>query len=101
MLGQAGVAELANATGLGPVGRKPLEVRVLSPALAVVVLFSAGAAFASSSRELVADGDAAAHRADGGCERAARRRDRRDRRLPRRRPQLRAGRCLLAAHAAV
>ena len=42
------MAELANATGLGPVGRKPLEVRVLSPALAVVVLFSAGAAFASS-----------------------------------------------------
>ena len=28
----AGVAELADATGLGPVGRKPLEVRVLSPA---------------------------------------------------------------------
>ncbi len=30
------MAELANATGLGPVGRKPLEVRVLSPALAVL-----------------------------------------------------------------
>ena len=29
---RAGVAELAYATGLGPVGRKPLEVRVLSPA---------------------------------------------------------------------
>ena len=29
---RAGVAELADATGLGPVGRKPLEVRVLSPA---------------------------------------------------------------------
>jgi Galactose oxidase, central domain/Kelch motif len=29
---------LANATGLGPVGRKPLEVRVLSPALALAVL---------------------------------------------------------------
>jgi acyl-CoA thioester hydrolase len=26
------VAELADATGLGPVGRKPLEVRLLSPA---------------------------------------------------------------------
>jgi N-acetylneuraminic acid mutarotase len=32
------VAELANATGLGPVGRKPLEVRVLSPALALAAL---------------------------------------------------------------
>src|SRR5919106_3500032 len=28
----AGVAELADATGLGPVGREPVEVRVLSPA---------------------------------------------------------------------
>ena len=32
-LHRAGVAELVDATGLGPVGRKPLEVRVLSPAL--------------------------------------------------------------------
>jgi N-acetylneuraminic acid mutarotase len=40
------VAELANATGLGPVGRKPLEVRVLSPALALLLLV-AGAARAS------------------------------------------------------
>src|SRR5919198_150818 len=31
--GLAGVAELVDAAGLGPVGRKPLEVRVLSPAL--------------------------------------------------------------------
>ena len=31
VLSHAGVAELADATGLGPVGRKPLEVRVLSP----------------------------------------------------------------------
>jgi hypothetical protein len=42
------VAELANATGLGPVGRKPLEVRVLSPALALVFLLSAVAASASA-----------------------------------------------------
>ena len=42
------MAELANATGLGPVGRKPLEVRVLSPALAVIVLFSTSAAVASN-----------------------------------------------------
>src|SRR5205085_2316913 len=28
----AGVAELVDAAGLGPAGRKPLEVRVLSPA---------------------------------------------------------------------
>jgi hypothetical protein len=27
------VAELADAAGLGPVGRKPLEVQILSPAL--------------------------------------------------------------------
>jgi Kelch motif len=41
------VAELANATGLGPVGRKPLEVRVLSPALGLVLfLLSAVAAAA-------------------------------------------------------
>jgi hypothetical protein len=31
------VAELANAAGLGPVGRKSLEVRVLSPALALLL----------------------------------------------------------------
>jgi hypothetical protein len=30
---RAGVAELADAAGLGPVGRKPLEVQILSPAL--------------------------------------------------------------------
>src|SRR5256885_16976297 len=30
---QAGVAELVDAPGLGPGGRKPLEVQVLSPAL--------------------------------------------------------------------
>lgn len=30
------MAELADAAGLGPVGRKPLEVRVLSPALGAV-----------------------------------------------------------------
>ena len=41
------MAELANATGLGPVGRKPLEVRVLSPALALAVLLSGTAASAS------------------------------------------------------
>src|SRR5919202_319679 len=34
----AGVAKLVDATGLGPVGRKPLEVRVLSPALAGLAL---------------------------------------------------------------
>jgi N-acetylneuraminic acid mutarotase len=40
------VAELVDAPGLGPGGRKPLEVRVLSPALAValVLVASAGAA---------------------------------------------------------
>ena len=32
-LHRAGVAELVDAAGLGPAGRKPLEVRVLSPAL--------------------------------------------------------------------
>ena len=37
------MAELANATGLGPVGRKPLEVRVLSPALALVFLLAGSA----------------------------------------------------------
>jgi hypothetical protein len=37
------VAELVDATGLGPVGRKPLEVRVLSPALiACAALLVAG-----------------------------------------------------------
>jgi hypothetical protein len=37
------VAELVDATGLGPVGRKPLEVRVLSPALlACVAALAAG-----------------------------------------------------------
>jgi hypothetical protein len=30
---QAGVAELADAPGLGPGGLRPLEVQVLSPAL--------------------------------------------------------------------
>jgi N-acetylneuraminic acid mutarotase len=43
------VAELANATGLGPVGRKPLEVRVLSPALALVLLALATSSAAASS----------------------------------------------------
>jgi N-acetylneuraminic acid mutarotase len=42
------VAELADATGLGPVGRKPLEVRVLSPALALVVVALAASAHASA-----------------------------------------------------
>jgi hypothetical protein len=42
------VAELANATGLGPVGRKPLEVRVLSPALALAVLVLAASTRASA-----------------------------------------------------
>ena len=42
------MAELANATGLGPVGRKPLEVRVLSPALALVVLLLAVTPLASA-----------------------------------------------------
>ena len=41
------MAELANATGLGPVGRKPLEVRVLSPALVGAVLLLAASARAS------------------------------------------------------
>ena len=41
------MAELANATGLGPVGRKPLEVRVLSPALALALMFLAAVARAS------------------------------------------------------
>jgi N-acetylneuraminic acid mutarotase len=45
------VAELANATGLGPVGRKPLEVRVLSPALAVGVLLLAASAAASAKHD--------------------------------------------------
>jgi antitoxin YefM len=35
--GGAGVAELEYAAGLGPAGRKPLEVRVLSPALALLL----------------------------------------------------------------
>ena len=43
------MAELANATGLGPVGRKPLEVRVLSPALALVLLALATSAAAALS----------------------------------------------------
>jgi hypothetical protein len=43
------VAELANATGLGPVGRKPLEVRVLSPALALAVFALGGLASAEPS----------------------------------------------------
>ena len=42
------MAELANATGLGPVGRKPLEVRVLSPALALAVLALVGSTRASA-----------------------------------------------------
>jgi N-acetylneuraminic acid mutarotase len=44
------VAELANATGLGPVGRKPLEVRVLSPALALAVVALALSARASAEQ---------------------------------------------------
>jgi hypothetical protein len=47
-LNKAGVAELANATGLGPVGRKPLEVRVLSPALALALLALAASTWASA-----------------------------------------------------
>jgi hypothetical protein len=42
------VAELANATGLGPVGRKPLEVRVLSPALVLAFLTLIASARASA-----------------------------------------------------
>jgi N-acetylneuraminic acid mutarotase len=38
------VAELANATGLGPVGRKPLEVRVLSPALVLAITLATAVA---------------------------------------------------------
>ena len=38
------MAELADATGLGPVGRKPLEVRVLSPALMPAKTYNAGEA---------------------------------------------------------
>ena len=45
------MAELANATGLGPVGRKPLEVRVLSPALVLAVLLLAASAQASAKTE--------------------------------------------------
>jgi N-acetylneuraminic acid mutarotase len=44
------VAELADATGLGPVGRKPLEVRVLSPALAVLAAVAVCAPGAASNR---------------------------------------------------
>ena len=43
------MAELANATGLGPVGRKPLEVRVLSPALALVFMLTAAASASTPS----------------------------------------------------
>ncbi len=38
MAPHAGVAELADAQGLGPCGRDPVEVQVLSPALLQVVL---------------------------------------------------------------
>ena len=41
------MAELVDATGLGPVGRKPLEVRVLSPALLAFRLLVALAVSAS------------------------------------------------------
>ena len=52
---RAGVAELGDAAGLGPAGRKPLEVRVLSPALrrtttqATLAALGAGSSTGSSS----------------------------------------------------
>jgi hypothetical protein len=44
------VAELVDATGLGPVGRKPLEVRVLSPALAVVAVLATAVTASAAPR---------------------------------------------------
>src|SRR5918912_890642 len=51
---RAGVAEPVDATGLGPVGRKPVEVRVLSPAFALVALLLSSVAAAAPAWEVAA-----------------------------------------------
>src|SRR3954464_14708791 len=50
---RAGVAELVDATGLGPVGRKSLEVRVLSPALGRLVSVRAVKVSAEQARRFL------------------------------------------------